>query len=137
MQMSMSTNYAVRIIVELAKQKKKTTSELSILVGIPETYILKILFRLKKADLILSQQGSEGGFVLNKDTKIITLFDIVEVMEPNVKINRCLEDDKYCSRCAVETCNMRLLYCNIQREMEQELKKQTFYELLKTEGERS
>ncbi|MEI3292039.1 MAG: Rrf2 family transcriptional regulator [Thomasclavelia ramosa] len=49
-------------------------------------------------------QGVQGGFKLKKHPKDISIFSIIDIFEPTIRINSCLEEDKYCSRFATETC---------------------------------
>lgn len=55
---------------------------------------------------------------------------IVNIMEKTMKLNRCLEPDRYCSRGAVDTCPARRFYANLQEKIEQTLKEMTIYELM-------
>lgn len=130
MQMSMSSNYAVRIILELAKTNKLSSCEISAVLNIPESYVMKLMKELKRSNLVISKQGMHGGFALNREIKNLTLFDIMNAVEPSMKINRCLEHDEFCSRCAIETCNIRRLYYCIQEKIEAEFRNHTIQALL-------
>ena len=48
-----------------------------------------------------------------------------------MKINRCLEEDEYCSRFATESCPVRKFYCRLQISLESMLKTMTIKEILK------
>lgn len=136
MKMSMTTNYAIRIIAELSIENKLSASDLSRMIGIPIPSIMKIMDRLKTAGLIQVHRGVDGGFVLKRRSQSITLYELIKVVESTIYINRCLEDDKYCSRCAVEYCEMRKLYEQTQEKLEEELKRYTIRELITQRLER-
>ena len=51
-------------------------------------------------------------------------------MENTIKINRCLEEDEFCSRKAAQRCKVREKYQMIQEMIEQELKGLTFQDFL-------
>lgn len=72
----------------------------------------------------------QGGFLLKKQPEDITMFDVINLFEPTTKINRCLEEDKYCSRFATEDCPVRKVYCRMQRRFENDLKSTSIKELL-------
>lgn len=132
MQLNITTDYAIRIIVYLSKtQEKATSKELSENLCIPQHYILKITKKLENAELINVYNGKNGGFSIAKEKSQISLLDIIETMEPTTKINRCLEPDKYCSRCATEYCPVRKVYCFLQKEIEERLSSITVDEILK------
>lgn len=135
MQLQPITNYSIRIVMELAKNTKMTVNELSSLLYLDRHTVLKVLDKLKKADIVSAIQGVAGGFELKKDINEITLFHIIEVMETTIKVNRCLEEDGYCSRNATKTCLVRPIYLDIQTMIETEFSKQTIYDLIKEGSE--
>lgn len=45
-------------------------------------------------------------------------------------INRCLEEDKYCSRDAIENCSIRQFYTNFQNVIEEKFSEITIKTLL-------
>lgn len=123
MQINITTDYAIRIVFFLAiKQSKITSKELSENLGIPQNYLLKISRELSKAKIIKKLVGINGGFVLNRSIEDITLFEIINLMEPTTKLNRCLEEDEYCSRYATKDCPVRKVYIKMQNTWEEMLK---------------
>ena len=74
--------------------------------------------------------GKNGGFAVNKPAQQIDLLSIIRIMENTVKINRCLEEDEYCSRFATATCPVRSFYCILQDELESKLSSITIKSLL-------
>lgn len=130
MQLKISTNFAIRIILELAKRQKLTCKEIAEQLNIGESYTTGILNKLIKADIINVVQGINGGYVLKANLAKLTLLDVIKVMETTVKINRCLEEDEFCSRGAVKTCKLRQQYEKLQVQIENELSRLTFQEML-------
>ena len=118
MQLNVTTDYAIRIVLYLAiKEKVVNSSEIAEAMGIPPSYITKIARALKGADILRERRGVDGGFVLNRAPEELTLLDIVGALEKTVSINRCLEEDEYCSRSAVSFCNVRKLLVRLQAEL--------------------
>lgn len=131
MQLNITTDYAIRTVLYLAVRNLMTTSsEIAVAMRIPENYILKITKKLQKAGIVQREVGAKGGFILAKSMEEINLYEIIELMEPKMKINRCLEDDEYCSRFATEQCPVRKFYSNLQNELETKLKEMTVMSLL-------
>lgn len=130
MQLKKNTNYAIRMITEMAKRTKITCRESAEMLGVEESYASVILNKLNKAGIINAVQGVNGGYSLKANVGQLTLYDVVRVMENTIKINRCLEEDEFCSRKATKTCKVRKKYLSIQEMIEQELKSLTFQDFL-------
>ena len=116
MQLNITTDYAIRIILALANRDGEVVSskDISMTMKIPQKYVLKITRSLVAAELIERRSGVYGGFLLAKKPEEISLLEIVKVMEPTMYVNRCLEEDNYCSRDAVDNCSIRKFYTNFQ-----------------------
>lgn len=115
MQLNITTDYAIRTVLFLAIKKDVVSSaEISSAMKIPQNYILVLTKRLREAGIIETIRGSNGGFVLKKEPWDISIHDIIQAMEGTTKINRCLEEDHYCSRHAIDTCPVRKNYEKFQ-----------------------
>lgn len=137
MQFNITTDYAIRTVLYLAiKGEIATSREISEAMGIPPHYQLKLTSKLAKSGIIKRIQGVKGGFMLKMRPKDITLFAIINTMEPTMRINRCLEDDEYCSRFATKECPVRGFYIQMQLEIEETLRSMTVEALLKKSQER-
>ena len=93
---------------------------------------LKFSGLYKKAGLVKSCSGVDGGFELLKRPEHIMLFDVMEATETTMKINRCLEDDNHCNRQAAALCRIRCFYVDLQELIDTKLKKTTIRDLLLT-----
>lgn len=131
MQLKIATDYAIRIILYLsANQDVVTSKELSENLGIPQSFVFKITNKLKKKNLISNSVGMKGGFLLTCQPEEISLYQIINLMESTMQLNRCLEEDHYCSRDAIQTCPVRKFYVALQKEIEDSLKKMTVKQLI-------
>lgn len=120
MQLNITTDYAIRLLLSLGKMGvKKAGPLIAKEMMIPPKYILKISSKLRAAKLIGSDSGSQGGYYLMKPLEEITLMDVLSVMESTIKINRCLEPDTYCSRGRVKDCPVHRFYLVMQQELEE------------------
>ena len=122
MQLNVTSDYAIRTVLYLGQCKKiASATEISNEMGIPRGYLEKDL-------------GARGGYRLNKTLKDITLGDVIRLMESTTKINRCLEDDAYCSRKAVDFCAVRRYYAKVQEKLETQFFSISLKEILEQEG---
>ena len=111
MQLSITTDYAIRITLYLLKHKEIVrSSELSEKLEIPKTYVLKVTKKLEKVGLVKSYQGASGGIVILKDAT-----------ENTTMINKCLEKNGTCSLLQTATCPVRKVYIFLQKAVEERL----------------
>lgn len=132
MQLKISTDYAIRIVLYLAIKKSKVSlRELSESLKIDPDYVIKFCRKLSNEEIVNIDE-MQDGFSLAKNPNEITMFDIIKVMENSVKINICLDEDRYCSRFAIENCPVRKFYCELQNDIENSLKSKTIHDLIST-----
>lgn len=99
MQLKNSTDYAIRIVCYLAAQERMvSTSELSRKLNVSTNYVPAIAKKLKDAKIVTACEGTNGGYMLAKQLENISLMDIISCVEETMTINRCLEEDRFCSR---------------------------------------
>ena len=115
MQLKNSTDYAIRIVCYLAAQERMvSTSELSQELSVPSSYIPKITKKLKQAGIIKACEGINGGYMLAKHPENISLMEIISCVEGTMAINRCLEEDRFCSRNLEDTCKIHKILLSLQ-----------------------
>src|ERR671919_1096856 len=83
-----------------AVSAKRISEEFSI----PQELMAKILQRLAKQRLIVSQNGPKGGYALSRRPTEITVGDVIRALEGPINIVSCLEDAD-CPH--IEHCNLR------------------------------
>ena len=82
MQLNISTDYAIRIILYLARRKQVvSSSKLSRVIQVSPRYLLQIGARLRDAGLIRTTNGPTGGYSLIRPPEQISLHDIIIIME--------------------------------------------------------
>ena len=87
MQLNVSTDYAIRFMLYLARSTSKTvsSSKLSSAIGVSPRYLLKIGAKLRNGGFVTTSHGPLGGFGLAKSAKEISLQDVIIVMEETIK----------------------------------------------------
>lgn len=78
---SNKSHYALLAVFELAKAKGKPTSSsvISARHGIPQRFLEQILGELRREGVIYSQRGKEGGYLLSKFPKDISVGEVISV----------------------------------------------------------
>ena len=95
---------------------------------IPSELLAKILQKLAKERLIVSQNGPKGGYVLARRPIEITVGQVVRALEGPINIVECLEEDSDCPQMA--RCNLRRPVQKIQAAISQMLDTMTLAELV-------
>ncbi len=88
MNISARCEYACRALVELgahfAAQQTVTSQEIAERRHIPEKYLVHILLQLKRAGLVRSLRGSQGGYLLARAPDELQLLEIVEAIDGTI-----------------------------------------------------
>ena len=130
MQLYITTDYAIRMVLCVARQRELVSSaEISAATAIPENSVKSIGRTLCIAGILTARRGNSGGFALNRHPAEIFLGDIIHVME-NIRINRCLDPDHFCSNGASGSCPVRAYYTQVQDQLENLFASKTIASLL-------
>lgn len=133
MQLKITTDYAIRIVLYLSTQRGRVVSskEIAQMMHIPRKYLIQIGADLREMGILSIHAGRYGGYSLVDVPEQITLYDIVNATEDTIKINRCMENDTYCNRFATSHCPMRRCYAVMQTVWEQFLRGITIADLIR------
>jgi Rrf2 family protein len=94
------TEYAIRGLSELAGRAPDSTLLLDQLIAgtdLPRDFLAKLFQRLVKGGILNSAKGRGGGFSLARPAHLITLMEIVEVMEGPQSFDRCVVGLEKCN----------------------------------------
>lgn len=77
------SKYGLRALVYMAcnSERKFSVKEISEKEDISKRYLEQIFLTLKKAGLIISSKGAQGGYVLARSPKEISVGDILNILE--------------------------------------------------------
>ncbi|RGX55799.1 Rrf2 family transcriptional regulator [Anaerotruncus sp. AF02-27] len=94
MQFAKTTNYAMSLVYYLAAEGQIcNTVQLSTSLGIPPSYVPKVIRLLKQAGLIDAVKGSHGGYRLAKPPESITMLEILSCTEKSMKADLFLTSE--------------------------------------------
>lgn len=123
------SDYAMRVFRVLKDGKIHNVREICEKEDIPKAFAYKILRELELADLVKSERGNRGGYLLNGDLEKITLYDVVSITEGDLAILHCMKDE--CNR------NPEGMPCKVHNEIERiqnilidEMKKKSISEIM-------
>lgn len=130
MKLSTKGRYGVKAMVDLAIHygdvpvSIKTISERQ---NISEYYLEQLFSPLRKAELIRSIRGAQGGYVLNREPKYITVADVMNVLEGPVEIAECIEGTE-CDN--IDFCATRLLWEKIKNSIDEVMENITLQDIV-------
>ena len=91
---SQTAEYALRAVVHLATLEKSGSSSQTVMqiaegTRVPAGYLAKVLQVLSRTDLIVSQRGLGGGFRLGKPAGEISIYEVIQAVDPLQRIREC------------------------------------------------
>ena len=107
MRLNTKSRYAVMALADMASfrlNKPISLRDISLRQGISLQYLEQIFLKLKKHNLVRSIRGSNGGYVLSKNSNNIKLSEIFLALNENVKTIGCDKNSK-------KGCNGRSTKC--------------------------
>jgi Rrf2 family protein len=89
--LSQTVEYALRAAVYLADRAEapRTTQQIAAATHIPQAYLSKVMQGLSRAGLVGSRRGLHGGFTLSRPPEELTIWDVLEAVEPLRRIRTC------------------------------------------------
>ncbi len=84
--------------------------------GISEYYLEQLMAVLRRGKLVKSIRGAQGGYVLSKKPSLITVGEILDLLEGPVEISECLDENVECSR--MSNCATRLIWIKIKKAID-------------------
>ena len=67
-------------------------------IGVPEDYLEQLLGNLRRAGLVTTVRGAQGGYQLAKAPEHITVGDIIDATEGPLSISERISDEGCCHR---------------------------------------
>ena len=111
---SQTVEYALRAIVHLAKQPEvlQTTAQIAKATQVPAPYLSKVLQTLTGEGLVTVKRGVRGGFLLGKTPDQLTIYEVVQSVDPIQRIHTC----------PLELSSHRKKLCSLHKKMDSAMK---------------
>jgi len=139
MPISQKTQYAVRAVFELAKRRgigATKIGEIADAQAIPQRFLENILSQLKGGGFVESVRGKEGGYLLVRDPKNLTVGEILRFVDGPFSPVDCTVGGKKKDSCPMEgSCPFRSLWNKAEQALAQVYDAATFEELVIQEAE--
>lgn len=125
--------YGLRILIDLATHdpaKPRQLHDIARSQQISEKYISRLVLDLRKANLIRSTRGVNGGIHLMKSPEEITLLEILETMEGPISVVDCVYSPAKCKR--NELCPTRDIWVQLSNGIRELTRQITLEDILNT-----
>ncbi len=137
MRISMKSDYGIRAVLDLAQRFGEgpvQSGDIAGRQGIPEPYLEQLLTTLRKAGLIRSVRGPQGGHSLIKTPQEISVAEVIMALEGSIAPIDCIHEVKTCKRSQI--CVQRDIWKEIDEITQKYLDATTIASLLERQSAR-
>lgn len=130
MKLSTKGRYGVRAMVALALNYNGTPMSIKTISqkeNLSEYYLEQLFSPLRRANLIRSIRGAQGGYVLCKEPSKITVGDIMTVLEGPVEVADCI-DGLGCS--SEYECTTKAVWAKVKKSIDDVLNSITLQNII-------
>ena len=131
MKLSTKGRYGLKAMVDLAVvygETRLSISNLATMQGISDAYLEQLVSALKKAGLVESVRGAQGGYTLAKSPENITVNEVLKALEGETTLVDCVSSDKVdCSNAC--SCSARPLWLKLQSKIDEVLDSTTLKDM--------
>lgn len=92
MKLSTKGRYGLRALIDLAQYSEEEAVSISSIAArqsISESYLEQLVARLRKAGLVVSIRGAQGGYRLARPADTISVGDVLRALEGDLKAVEC------------------------------------------------
>jgi Rrf2 family iron-responsive transcriptional regulator len=133
LQINRQTDYAVRVVLALAKHPQGTrlsSGSIQREMLIPKAFMSRIVAQLAASGLVQTFAGRDGGLELPRPASEITLGDVVEVFEGPILLSACMQSKGEADCPFQVNCPVRSKWGRVQVAMLREMASISFEDLV-------
>ena len=136
MKISTKGEYGIRALLELSQRYGQgyiQSTDIASARGIPENYLYQLLITLRKAGIIRSRRGPQGGHMLARTPAGISVAEAVIALEGPLAPVACVQSDVEDDCPYGDHCAMRGVWDQVTQATRDILQSTTFEELVQRE----
>ena len=136
MNISTKGRYGLRAILDLAVHATEHPVSLSSIAGrqqLSEGYLEQLMSPMKKAGLVGSSRGAQGGYFLARDAHDIRVGEVFRALEGPLALASCISEEREASCSRVDVCGSAFIWREVQDAISQVLDKYSIGDLLDKE----
>ncbi len=138
MKISTKGRYGLEAIVDLAihaGQGHENLKNISERCNISEAYILQIFLVLRRAGIVDSIRGAQGGYVLSREPSEITVGEVLTALEGPLAPVACVAEAEENTCARFKSCATRVFWESIMNTMNDVANSVTIEDLVRCHGE--
>ena len=115
MKLSTRGRYGIHAMYDLAKHAERGPQSIKAIAGregMPEAYLEQLIAVLKRAKLVTSTRGAQGGYMLARKPDEITVGDVLRALEGDLNLVDCVEGEDICGKACA--CPSRIVWLKIR-----------------------
>jgi len=140
MKVSTRGEYGVRAMVTLAKSYGSGPMSITTMAkdsSVPYAYLEQLIVPLRKAGLVQSTRGAQGGYKLSRAPEAIRVGDVYRVMEGPVAPMDCVSEDPADQTCPlIDGCQTRPVWVKVRDSIVDALDSMTLADLIQEDVQR-
>ena len=120
MRLTKTSRYGTRVIFDIAYHSVGLPVQVKDIAErqeIPQRFLEQIFHKLKKANIVKSVKGPNGGYMLARDSHEITVSDILKAVKEPMDLVYCVNNLTDCSR--AKQCVTRLVWKEASERIKQ------------------
>ncbi|MEG1661228.1 MAG: Rrf2 family transcriptional regulator [Clostridiales bacterium] len=137
MNISTKGRYGLRAVLDLAanyQDRPITLSAIAIRQQLSEGYLEQLMSPMKKAGIVGSSRGAQGGYFLNRSPEKIYVGEVFRALEGPLKLTACIAEEEADDCARKENCGSAFIWNEIQNAISQVLDQYTLADLLAREN---
>ncbi|MCR4963367.1 MAG: Rrf2 family transcriptional regulator [Firmicutes bacterium] len=137
MHISTKGRYGLRAILDLAihyQDRPVTLSAIAARQQLSEGYLEQLMAPLKKAGLVGSSRGAQGGYYLTRAPQDISVDEVFRALEGPLKLTPCIAEDQAGDCFRKGNCGSAFIWQEIQEAISGILEKYTLADLMTKEN---
>ncbi|MEA4997940.1 MAG: Rrf2 family transcriptional regulator [Candidatus Limiplasma sp.] len=121
MKLSTRGKYGLYAMYYLAEHKDEGPQSLQSIAttGVPKQYLEQLLGNLRRAGLVTSVRGVQGGYRIAKPPEQTTILEVIDAMEGPLALSECMSDEGSCQRSC--QCPVRKVWQRLTDSINREL----------------
>lgn len=133
MNISTKGRYGLRAVLNLARRPNRVPMTLSAIASreqLSEGYLEQLMAPMKKAGIIGSSRGAQGGYFLARPAEEILVGEVFRALEGPLALTSCISETKTKGCARRESCGSAFLWNEIQNAISAVLDQYTIADLL-------
>ena len=131
MKLSTKGRYGLRAAVDLAlyaKEEPISISNIAAKEGLSESYLEQLFAKLKKAGIVHSIRGTNGGYQLARPASEITVGNVLRALEGNMVVVDCPYNEEACAKFG--SCVTKYVWKRINNSISETMDAMTLEEII-------